>query len=112
MLTQEMPAQKKKKSLEWTTLMETKFQKIKEAFKESPLRATPDFNSKKEFILTTNYSGGVLSAILAQVQEVKERLIAAGRGKTTIGEKNNPSWKGELAAIVYGCRKYDHIIVI
>ena len=51
MLTQEMFAQKKKKSLEWTTLMETKFQKIKEAFKESLLRATPDFNSKEEFIL-------------------------------------------------------------
>ena len=50
MLTQEMFAQKKKKSLEWTTLMETKFQKIKEAFKESLLRATPDFNSKEEFI--------------------------------------------------------------
>ena len=50
MLTQEMSAQKKKRSLEWTTLMETKFQKIKEAFKESPLRAAPDFNSKEEFI--------------------------------------------------------------
>ena len=35
---------------QWSTLMETKFQKIKEAFKESPLRAAPDFNSKEEFI--------------------------------------------------------------
>ena len=41
-LTHEMSAQNRKKSLEWTTLMEYKFQKIKEPFQESPLRAAPD----------------------------------------------------------------------
>ena len=109
-LTQEMSGQKKKKNLEWTPVMESKFQRMKEAFKEAPLRAAPDFNSKEEFILTTDYSGGALSAILSQVQKGKERLIAAGGRKTTTGERNYPSWKGELAAIVYGCRKYNHIL--
>jgi deoxyuridine 5'-triphosphate nucleotidohydrolase len=74
------------------------------------LIAAPDFNSKEDFILTTDYSGGALSAILSQVQKGKERLIAAGGRKTTTGERNYPSWKGELAAIVYGCRKYNHIL--
>ena len=37
-------------------------------------------------------------------------MITAGGWKTTTGERNYPSWKGELAAIVYGYRKYNHIL--
>jgi len=48
------------------------------------LIAAPDFNSKEDFILTTDYSGGALSAILSQVQKGKARLIATGGRKNSI----------------------------
>ncbi|MCP4117407.1 MAG: hypothetical protein GY737_18840, partial [Desulfobacteraceae bacterium] len=34
---------------------------------------------------------------------------AAGR-KTTTAEKNYPSYKGELAAVIFGCRKFHSIL--
>ena len=109
-LTAEMNAQKRKKKLEWTPEMDEQLVEIKEAFKKAPLRAAPDFNSEEKFWLTTDYSGGALSAILSQVQDGQERLIAAAGRKTTTGEKNYPSWKGELSAVVYGIRKFTHIL--
>ena len=105
-----MSAQKRKKKLEWTPIMDEKFVKLKEAFREAPVRAGPDFESDQPFLLTTDYSGGALSAILSQEQGGQERLIAASGRKTTKGEKNYPSWRGELAALVYGARKFHHIL--
>ena len=110
LLTEEMSAQKRKKKLEWTPIMDEKFVKLKEAFREAPVRAGPDFESDQPFLLTTDYSGGALSAILSQEQGGQERLIAASGRKTTKGEKNYPSWRGELAALVYGARKFHHIL--
>ena len=47
---------------------------------------------------------------LSQKQGDKEQLIAAAGRRTTPGERNYASWKGEYAALVYGIRKYEHIL--
>jgi hypothetical protein len=52
-----------------------------------------------------------LSAILSQVQQGKERLIAVASRKTTAYECNYPSYKGELCALVMGLRKFKHILL-
>ena len=109
-LTAAMAAEKKKKRITWTPEMSKNLKELKEKFKEAPIRAAPDFTSKEEFLLTTDYSGKAISAILSQVQDGKERLISAGGRKTTGPESRYSSWKGELSALVYGCRKYEHIL--
>ncbi|MCP3664111.1 MAG: hypothetical protein GY696_16745, partial [Gammaproteobacteria bacterium] len=51
-----------------------------------------------------------ISAILSQVQDGQERLIAAVGRKTTTAERNYASYKGEMAAVICGCRKFNPIL--
>ena len=37
-------------------------------------------------------------------------MIAAVGRKTTTAEKNYPSYKGEMSAVIFGCRKFNHIL--
>ncbi|MCP3668741.1 MAG: hypothetical protein GY696_40705, partial [Gammaproteobacteria bacterium] len=45
-----------------------------------------------------------------QVQDGQERLIAAVGRKTTNAERNYASYKGEMAAVIFGCRKFNSIL--
>ena len=47
---------------------------------------------------------------LSQIQTGQEKLIAAAGRKNTTGEQNYASWKGEYMALVYGIRKFEHIL--
>ena len=109
-LTKEMNAQRSSKRLHWTKQMDENFFKLRDAFRRSPIRAYPDYKSSEPFKLTLDFSQDNLAAILSQNQRGKERLIAAsGRGCTPY-EKNYGSTKGELAALIFGLRKYEHIL--
>ena len=108
--TYEMNAEKKKKKLEWTETMAKNLEKLKEAFKTASIRSVPKFDLPEIFQLTTDYSGKAISAILSQVQDGKERLIAACGRKTTDAESRYASWKGEMSAVVYGIRKFFSIL--
>ena len=109
-LTNEMNDQKKREKLEWTEVMQEKFEKLKEYFKKNPIRSYPRYDLPDKFILTTDFSQDNLGAILSQVQEGQERMITATGRKTTSHEKNYPSHKGELAAIIYGLTQLEHIL--
>ena len=110
-LTAEMNACKRMKMLTWTDSMEEDFRALKNLFREAPIRGVPDYGEKaEEFILTTDFSGKAVSAILSQVQGGRERLLVAGGRKTTKPEENYPSWKGELSALTFGLRKYEMIL--
>ena len=109
--TNEMNSMRSSKKFEWTQKMEKKFQKLKEKFKEMPIRSYPQFEEDSSpFELTTDWSKNNLSAILSQKQDGSERLIAVFGRKTTPGESNYPPWKGELSAVIYGMRKAEHIL--
>jgi len=95
----------------WTEEMDESFLKLKEAFKSGPVRAYPQFQEGgPPFRLTTDFSGTALSAVLSQEQDGVERFIGATGRKTTAGERNYPSHKGELAAAIAGIRRYEHIL--
>ena len=109
-LTQEMNSFRKKSTLDWDDELETKFKLMKEAFAKDPIRAYPRFDTEEPFQLTTDFSAGNVAAILSQVQDGKERLIGAVGRKTTKFERNYGSTKGELCALVFGCRKFTHLL--
>ena len=109
-LTAEMNEQKKKLKLEWTPTMDENFKTLKEEFLKSPVRAPPRFNSPEPFQLTTDYSSTAIAAVLSQVQDGEERVIGCMGRKCTGAEKRYPSWKGEMSAIIYGIRKFHHIL--
>ena len=109
-LTNEMNSMRSAKKFEWTPVMEKKFRKLKDKFRGMPIRSFPRFDIPDKFQMTTDWSRDNLSAILSQVQDGQERLIAVFGRKTTKGESNYPPWKGELSAMVYGLRKAEHIL--
>ena len=87
-------------NFEWTQEHEDNFKGLKRQFATWGVRAAPIYKGGEDFMLTIDFSGVALGAILSQVQGGKERLIAAARRRTTSGEANYPSWKGEMAAMV------------
>ena len=109
-LTAAMCSQRREKTLDWTPEMTINLDKLKAEFQRQPVRAPPKFESDEPFQLTTDYSSTAIGAVLSQVQDGQERLIAADGRKTTGPEKRYPSWKGELSAIIRGIRKFSPIL--
>ena len=105
-----MNAQKTAKVLEWTEEMSPKLTQLKEKFAAAPIRSLPRFNIEEPYQLTTDFSSKAISAILSQVQDGQERLIAAVGRKTRTAEKNYATYKGEMSAVIFGCRKFNHIL--
>ena len=90
-LTSEMNAQRKKKTLNWTEEMERKFKALKGKFKQRPLRAYPRYGEDEApFEVWPDFSATALGHVLQQRQDGELRLIAAGGRKTTPGERNYP----------------------
>ena len=79
---------------------------------QQKITSWPSPTTKQEliFVLTIDFSALALGVTLSQKQNGREQLIAAAGRRTTPGEKNYASWKGEYAALVYGIRKYEHIL--
>ena len=109
-LTYEMNQQRRAKKLEWTPVMEEKFNKLKEAFGKRPIRSYPRYDIPAKFQVTTDFSATAIGAVLSQVQDGQERFLGACARKTTAHEANYGSCKGELAAVVYAFRKWEHIL--
>ena len=109
-LTNEMNAMKKGTKLEWNDEVEKKFKLLKEEFSKKPVRGYPDYSSDEPFQVAVDFSKENVAGILSQVQEGQERFIAAVGRKTTKYESNYHSCKGELAAIIYSLRKFEHIL--
>ena len=114
-LTCEMQAAKKLAIIPWTKEMLYKFKTLKEKFREKPVRHYPVFNKKYPFKLTTDFSQIAIAGILSQEipdrkGELVERFIGCVARKTTPYENNYGSVKGELAALVFAIRKFEHIL--
>ena len=109
-MTNEMNDQKKRKKLDWTTVMQEKFGELKLKFSAKPIRAYPRYDLDSPFQVTVDFSTENLGAVLSQVQEGQERMIAVEGRKTNSHEKNYGSVKGELAGLVYALRKWEHIL--
>ena len=94
-MTADMNSQKKLKTLSWTEEMEKELQALKQEFEDAPIRAVPVFDSDQPFQLTTDYSLKAVSAILSQVQDGQEMLIAAMGRKTMDAERRYPPGRGK-----------------
>merc|ERR1712090_50354 len=87
------------------------FTQLKEAFSRKPIRAYPILTKESEpFIVSPDFSGQNVGAVLEQHQEGQKRFIAAAGRKLTQGESNSPPTKGEMCSIVFACRKWEHLL--
>ena len=91
------PSQKKKFKVHWGPDQQEAFETLQRLCTESPILAYADF--KAPFILHTDASGDGLGAVLYQVQEGKQRVIAYASRSVTKSERNYPVHKLEFLAL-------------
>ena len=82
-LTAELNEQRMQKKIEWTKAMQEGLDKLKEEFQQDRIRAYPRWDIKDPFIVTTDFSAEAIAVIISQMQEGRERFIAAGGRKCT-----------------------------
>ena len=87
------------------------FNETKEALCTAPVLAYPDFTLP--FILDTDFSQdpGAIGAVLSQVQNGKEKVIAYGARRLQERERNYPSTKGEMLAVIFFIKKYRYFLL-
>ena len=91
------PSQKKKFKVHWGPKQQEAFETLQRLCTESPILAYADFRAP--FILHTDASGDGLGAVLYQVQEGKQRVIAYAYRSLTRSERNYPVHKLEFLAL-------------
>ena len=88
----------------WSEDCQNAFDQLKTLLTTSPITAFPDFS--QEFRLYTDASTAGLCAILAQVQDGKERIICCASRALNKAEKSYPATKLECLAIVWAVAKF------
>ena len=82
---------------------------LKGLFQKCPLRAYPIYDSPHPFILDTDISAIAVGGVLSQVQGESERFIGCFSKSCDSAQRNYPSFKGELLAVILGLHKFEHI---
>ena len=88
----------------WSEDCQTAFDLLKTQLTTSPITAFPNFS--QEFRLYTDASTADLGAILAQVQDGKERIICCASRVLNKAEKSYPATKLECLVIVWAVAKF------
>lgn len=81
----------------WTNECEEAFQSLKRKLMTAPILGYPDYSLP--FLLQTDASGGGLGAVLAQVQDGAERVIAYASRGLSPAETRHPAHKLEFLAL-------------
>ena len=93
-------------------LAQKAFLGLRDGLLKAPVLAYPDFLSDEPFIVDTDWSQepGAIGAVLSQVQNGQERVLAYGAKKLEGAEKNYSSNKGELLAVIYFLRYWKYYL--
>ena len=102
-------ASETKSSFSWTEETQEAFESLKKHLSSTPILAFPDV--KEPFILYTDASSTAMGAVLAQVQDGKERAICYASKAFSKSETNYSAAKRELLAIVTFTRHFKHYLL-
>lgn len=100
---------KKDVPFRWGVEQDEAFQRLKTLLTEAPLLAYP--RETGEFILDTDASDVGIGAVLSQVQDGEERVIAYGSKSLEKAERNYCITRRELWAVVHFVEHYRHFLI-
>ena len=109
-LTNRLNGIKKAEKFLWNQEITQDFVELKRVFTEGGIQAFPNFGVWDPFILTTDWSKENIEGVLSQVQDGQERFLGCWERKCNKYEKNYPSYKGELLAVIQCIKKLKHIL--
>ena len=92
----------------WTDQCTEAFNRLKQLLTVAPVLAFPSFD--EGFILDTDASNVGIGAVLSQVQDGKERVIAYGSRTLTKAERKYSTTKKEMLAFVYFSKYFRHYL--
>ena len=94
----------------WTDQCNTAFRELKRQLTMAPVLAFPSFG--EEFILDTDASNFGIRAVLSQVQDGEERVIAYASLAMTKAERRYSTTKKEMLAFVYFLKHFHHYLYL
>ena len=95
---------RKQVRFEWSAECQVAFDRLKEALVSSPVLAQPRHDG--QFILDTDASMVGIGAVLSQMQDGQERVVAYSSRRLSDAERRYSVTRLELLAVVYGLRQY------
>ena len=99
----------KDRAFTWSEEQEQAFSTLKTSLIESPVLSHP--KSEGQFVLDTDASNEGIGAVLSQIQDGEERVIAFGSKTLSKTEKNYCITRKELWAVVYFVTQYKHFLL-
>ncbi len=99
----------KKVNFVWNDDHENAWLKLRELMSEAPVLAYPDKDA--QFILDTDASDYGIGAVLSQVINEEEKVIAYGSRVLSRAERRYCVTRRELLAVVYFCKLYKHYLI-
>ena len=99
----------KNKPFIWTEECARAYQELKDLLLKETVVAYPDFSVP--FRLYTDASNIGLGAILAQKQEVRERIICCAHRTLNKSEQNSSATKKECLAVVWGIKNFRNYLI-
>ena len=92
----------------WTKACDTAFETLKNKLVAAPILAHPDFS--KAFVLDTDASDQAIGAVLSQIIDGQERVIAYASRTLTKSERRFCVTRKELLALVHFVKYEGHPI--
>lgn len=92
----------------WSESCQTAWEELKERLITAPILQHPDFN--EPFILQTDWQPSGIGAVLAQIRNNREHVIAYGSRALRGAEVNYAPTEGECAAVVHFVKHFRHYL--
>ena len=99
---------KEKQNYMWDEACDQAFKQLKTALTSAPILRYPD--PEREFVVDTDASNHGIGAVLSQVEDGQERVVAYYSRSLTAPEKNYCVTRKELLAVVEAVRHFHHYL--
>ncbi|MCP4052733.1 MAG: hypothetical protein GY739_06665, partial [Mesoflavibacter sp.] len=82
---------------------------FKDMFNQRISKGYPEWDNPNPFILDVDFSAAYFAGVISQEQKGVERIIGIASKKCNTAESNYPSYKGELACLVFALKQFLHL---
>ena len=95
----------------WDEACEEAFVRLKACLMDAPILAYPNTDPAFKFVLDTDCSGQAMGAVLSQVQDGVEKVIAYGSKTLNAAQRNYCVTYRELLSLVYFLKYFRHFLI-